>query len=251
MKFFVRAALAAALLITAALPAFAQTTAASNLERSQIESIIRDYLNKNPEVVVEALETWQAQEEKRMAAQARKTISELPRLIDGDPHIFVAGNPDGDVTVYEFFDYKCGFCKRSLPDLLKLLEDDENIRLVLMELPLLSEGSYRAALAATAAIEQGKYFEFHTALMRVRGDYPLSVILQVAREVGLDTEKLQADMRSEAVRTALERNRGIASALGVRGTPGFIIGDAVIPGAVGINALKAEIAKLRAARKDG
>ncbi len=246
-----RAALAATLFVCATLPGFAQTAATSDLERSQIESIIREFLNKHPEVVVEALEKWQADEETRQAEQARKMIRELPGLIDGDPHIFVAGNPEGDVTLYEFFDYKCGYCKRSLPDLIQLIEDDKNVRLVLIELPILSEASFRAALAATAAIEQGKYFEFHTALMKARGELTKPVILQIAREVGLDADKLEKDMMSQPVQKSLERNRGIAAALGVRGTPGFIIGEKVVPGAVGIDALKAEIAELRAARKDG
>lgn len=249
MTLIARAAAAASLLLCFSMPALAQVSPASNLERSQIEAIIRDYLNKNPEVVIEAIEKWQTQEEERASERAKEAIGELAKITADDPHIYVAGNPDGDVTLYEFFDYKCGYCKRSLPDLMKLIRDDKNIRLVLIELPILSEESHIAASAAIAAIEQDKYFELHTALMQTRGQLTEPVVMQVAREVGLDTKKLASDMRAKPVQQSIERNRSLAIALGVRGTPGFIIGDKIIPGAVGIDQLKDEAAAVRESAK--
>ncbi|MDG2033778.1 MAG: DsbA family protein, partial [Rhodospirillales bacterium] len=164
-----------------------------------------------------------------------------------DPDSPVAGNPTGDVTVVEFFDYLCNYCKRIIPTIQKLLKQDKNVRYVFKELPILSLDSRLAARAALVVWknQKEKYLDFHTTLMTSQGSLSEARILRLAKKVGADTTLIKKKMRSNEISAILKRNFDLAQRLGVRGTPGFIIGDKIVPGAIDLTALKSLIAEAR------
>ena len=145
----------------------------------------------------------------------------------------------------EFFDYNCGFCKRALPDVLRLIEADKDLKIVIKEFPILGAGSMFAARAAIASRRQNKYHEMHLALAKKRGAVNEAAVLKIAKSVGLNMEQLQKDMKSEAVTKIIQRNHAVARALNVNGTPAFIVGDQLLPGAVGFDTLSATIKEVR------
>jgi protein-disulfide isomerase len=193
---------------------------------------VRAYLLSNPQVLREVIAELSKQEDLAAAAERESLITALSADLKNDGYSFVAGNPDGDVTIVEFFDYRCGYCKQSFPDLMKTVEADGNIRLVLKEFPILGADSFLASQAAIASQEQDKYLEFHTALMESRGGMTIDRIRSIAADVGLDVAMLEADMKNDSVREVVEKNYELAQQLGISGTPAFIIGDEFIPGVV-------------------
>ena len=162
-----------------------------------------------------------------------------------DPASPVGGNPDGDVTLVEFFDYQCPYCKTIFPSIQALLAEDRNLRYVFKEFPILGRASVFAARAALAARRQGKYLEFHTALMPARGKLTETRVMRLAEKVGLDVDRLRRDMADGTIDDSIRRNRELARALDVNGTPAFVIGDTVVPGAVDIDTLRSLIARER------
>lgn len=206
---------------------------------------IRAYLLENPEVIIEAINAYQAREEEAELARARQALSDNLERYTDIPGAFVAGNPDGDVTLVEFFDYHCGFCKRALPAVMELIDSDTNLRVVFVELPILAPESEIAARASLASIEQGQYMELHAALMESEGRLTLERIVEIAKETGLDTEKLQADMAAPKVNETLTHMRRLAAELGIGGTPTFLVDDEVIVG-FQADAVRASIRQARA-----
>ncbi len=221
-------------------PALAGASEFSPKQRDEIGTIVHDYLLEHPEVLREAFDALQNKQKTSGLAAA---ANELYRA-KGD---LVAGNPDGKVTMVEFFDYNCGYCKRSLPDVLHLLGSNKDLKLIMKEWPILGPGSLYASRAALASRAQGKYWEFHLALMSER-HVDKTAVLETAKKVGLDVNKLEADMDSPAVVATLKANTATADTLGIQGTPAFIIGDQLFPGAVGFDKLSEAIDKVR---KDG
>jgi protein-disulfide isomerase len=246
-------ALAAATLMLAAgyvsgpVPAAAED-GFSSAQKQELHGIIRDYLVNNPEILNEMVEKLQMAERQRQANEARDAVASNSDELFNNPDDAVVGNPDGNVTVVEFFDYNCGYCKRSVADVLRLTEEDKNVRVVMKEFPILSEGSVIAARAAIASREQGKYWDFHLALMAAQGGVDSEEkVMQVARNVGLDIDKLKADMTANAgkIDTIINANRELAQKLGINGTPAFVIDDILVPGAIpfeqlaqGVNAVR-------------
>jgi protein-disulfide isomerase len=235
---------AAAMAAILAVPAAAETSGeAGALPREEIERIVRDYLMREPEVIYEAIQELQKRREVAEADRQRQMIvtraDDIFRSGD-DP---VVGNPDGDVILVEFFDYRCGYCRNMVAGLRGLLERDGNLKMVMKEFPILGPDSTLAARAALAAAEQdgGKYLDFHLALMQAR-DLSEPAILALAEQVGLDRARLQADMRSSEVQRHLDRNLELARSLGISGTPSFVIGEHLIPGAIDIAQLEQLIA---------
>jgi len=174
----------------------------------------------------------------------RQVAAHRDELLD-DPGSPVGGNRDGDVTVVEFFDYRCGYCIAMAPRLETLLEQDRNLRFVYKEWPILGPMSELAARAALAARRQGRYEDFHSALMRLRGRLTEATLFDAARRLGLDPERLRADMQSAEIDRVLRDNRALAAELGITGTPAFVIGDRLVPGAVPLGELKTVIAAAR------
>ncbi|MBM3544445.1 MAG: DsbA family protein [Alphaproteobacteria bacterium] len=204
---------------------------AAGLKEKDVTDIVRNYLTENPEILVEMTTELDNRQRDEQAAQQEKAISDNADALFRSNHAYVGGNPDGDVTVVEFFDYNCGYCKRAMPDLVKLIDSDDKVRVVLKELPIFGDDSDDAAKGALAAKLQGKYFEMHQKLFSESGKANKDKVLQIADEIGLDVEQLKKDMESEEVGKALEEARELAQKLGLQGTPYYLIGDQTIPGA--------------------
>ena len=216
----------------------------SPAQREAIGQIVREYLLKNPEVLVEV----SAELDKRRKAeeadkQAQVLLSEK-KSIFRSPHDFVLGNPDGDITVVEYFDYNCGWCKRALTEVTKLTDQDKNVRVVMKEFPIFGEHSTFAAKAALASIKQNKYWEFHTALMRAK-QVTTDNTMQIAKSVGIDVAALEKEMQDPIYDRAIAENSRIAQALGMQGTPGFIVDSRVNFGYVPASGLKDMLADIR------
>ncbi len=179
---------------------------------------------------MEAVAILEAQEDARKADQSVALLSSRRDVLERDPNAPVLGNVDGDVTIVEFFDYNCPYCKRVKPEIQALMAADPDIRLVYREWPILGEGSVFAARAALAARNQGKYEEFHWAMMGLQGRAEEASILNAAVEIGLDADKLRADMDAPEINEHIQTSMELAAALGFNGTPSFVIGEALVPG---------------------
>lgn len=216
----------------------------SAAEKTQIEQIVRDYLLKNPELLVEMSNALERQQEADKLAKAKGDALAHKAALFESPNDFVV-NPDGTIPVVEFFDYNCGYCKRVLPTITQLQESEKDVRFIYKELPILSKTSVVAAKAAIAARMQGKYLAYHNALMEVRGAIDEETVVQTAREVGLDIDRLQEDMKRDDVAQEIEANRALARTLNIRGTPTLFVGDRLIPGAIGYEDLVQVVADQR------
>jgi len=231
-----------ALLAGAIAPVIA--TAEETLPREQIERIVRDYLMREPEVLYEALQELKRKREVAEAERQRAALAGHNDAIFKDPRDPVLGNPKGTVTLVEFFDYRCGYCRSMTAGLRDLIAKDGGLRVVMKEFPILGPDSLIAAKAALAARRQGRYAELHWALMQAT-DLSLPSILKLAEGLGLDRQRLAADMESAEVKAAIDTSLALGQALGISGTPSFVIGDALVPGAVPIDRLAAMLAAER------
>ena len=244
MKILFAALSALALMLPASL-ASAQETGIAPEQKTEIEKIVHDYLMEHPEVIREAIQALQAKEEESKADAQTQSVLQNKDALFNDPETPVAGNPMGDVTVVEFFDYHCPYCKAVAQPLQQLLQEDKGVRLVLKEFPILGEDSVLAAHAALAGRGQGKYWEFHQALMEHRGKFDMDVIKTIAAKVGLDPAKLEADMGQQQIEPLISANHKLAQTLDISATPTFIIGDQVVEGGVPLDRLKELIQKAR------
>jgi protein-disulfide isomerase len=242
--FFVLLTLASVLVVSA--PLGPLEAAEMTLEqRRAIEAIIHDYLMQNPDVLIEALREAEAKANSDADAKAAQVIRDRRREIFDDPATPVGGNPQGDVAIVEFFDYRCPYCKQVHPALQTLLDQDQKLRFVYKEWPVLGPQSDMAAHAALAARLQGKYEPFHAAMMATKGQISDEVVYRIAGSIGLDVDRLKRDMTNPEIDQALSANKALANALDLHGTPGFIIGDHVVPGAIDLDALKNMVADAR------
>jgi protein-disulfide isomerase len=219
-----------------------QTVPDTTASRAAIEQIVREYLMAHPEVLVEALTAYQEKQEAEQAEAQRQALVSRQDELFKNPTSPVVGNPQGDVTLVEFFDYQCGYCKSVHADVRRLLDSDGKVRLVLKEFPILGPASLTASRAALAAQKQGKYDALHNALMENRGQLDDDKIMRIAGSVGVDVERLKKDMQAPDIQDALQRNLRLAGELNIRGTPAFVIGDQIIPGAVSLERLKEMVA---------
>jgi protein-disulfide isomerase len=243
-------AAAVALIGIAAAPA-AEISAA---QRGEIETIVREYIVSHPEVLQEAMVELEKRQSAAEAEKHKAGVRDNAKALFNSPNQVVLGNPKGDVTMVEFFDYNCGYCKRAMGDMLTLLKTDPHLKVVLKEFPVLGPGSVEAAKVAVAVRMQDKtgkkYLEFHTKLLGGRGEANGARALAVAKEVGLDMNQLQKDMASDEVKTTLNEDFKLAEALGLNGTPSYVVGQNVVVGAVGLDALKEKINTSRCGKAD-
>jgi protein-disulfide isomerase len=224
MRLPILPALSLVIALAAALPAQAQTFAPD--QRTEIESIIREYLLAHPEVLQDAM----AELEKRQTAEdAQKHLAAIKDNADAifsSPRQVTLGNPQGDVTMVEFFDYNCPYCKKAMTDMLDLLKADPKLKVVLKEFPVLGENSVQAAQVAVAVRMQDKtgkkYIDFHTKLLGGRGPADKAHALAVAKEVGFDMGRLDKDMQSDEVKQTMEESFKLAEQLGLNGTPSYV-----------------------------
>ena len=209
-----------------------------------LDNAIRDYLLKNPEVIRDAMMALEAKEQQAKADEARKALTTHAKQLYDDPASPVGGNPKGDVTVVEFFDYRCGYCRKVSPTVAALIESEPNVRVVYKEFPILGAESLNASRAALAAHRQGKYVEFHKALMAT-DDITEAVITKIASDLGLDPVRFAKDREDAQTGAAIDATYALASALKINGTPAFVIGQQLIPGAAGLEAMKLAVALAR------
>jgi protein-disulfide isomerase len=238
-------------LVALGLAAAARADAAETVspaQKSAIEQIIHDYILKHPELVIQALQSAEDKAKAEAEERVRATLVEKHQELLADPTSPIAGNPKGDVTIVEFFDYRCPYCKQVEPSLEALLREDRQIRIVYKELPILGKDSVYATRVALAARKQAKYEAFHAAMMAAKGQIDEKVVFQVAASAGLDIEQVKIDMKSAEIDDIIQRNFDLAQALEIHGTPAFIIGGEMVAGAIDIATMKQKIA---AARKAG
>jgi protein-disulfide isomerase len=201
-------------------------------QKAAIEKIIKEYLLANPEVMMDVQNALEAKMETLQAERLKLTLKESAAEIFHRPNAPTAGNPKGDITVVEFFDYNCGYCKRAFGDIAKLVDKDPKVKVVFKELPILSKGSEEAAKVALAARAQGKYWEVHRTLIGLRGEVNEASALRAVEKLGgLDVAKLKKDMDSPEVKAEIETVRNLAQKMGINGTPHFLVGDRAIAGA--------------------
>lgn len=209
-------------------------------EKQRFNALIRQYILDHPDVVIESLQAYQARQRAAEQQESQAALVALKDEIENDPSAPVAGNAQGDVTIVEFFDYRCGYCKQVLPSIRKLIETDGNIRYVFKEFPVLGPESVTAARAALAVwnLQPDKYFPFHTALMQVRGGLTEQRILDIAEQLGLDPARVRDGMDDPRVEETLKKNVALAGQIKVNGTPAFVIGGQLVPGAIDLATIK-------------
>ncbi len=218
----------------------------TSAQQDAVKSLVREVLRDNPELVYEALQALEAKQQTEQTERSQKMVSSSRAALERDPADPVLGNPQGDVTIVEFFDYRCFYCKQVTEMLLNVVKADGKVRLVLKEYPILGPQSVQAALAALAAQRQGKYAEMHTALMAHRGALDDKTLEKIAGELKLDLPRWKADLDAPELKKRLQTVLLQGREIGASGTPAFIIGDRMIPGALDAETLKAAIAAARA-----
>ncbi len=210
----------------------------SDKQQEAVRKLVHDYLMEHPEAVMEALQAYREKERLAEEQQAKKALTARADELNHDPNSIVFGNPEGDVTVVEFFDYHCPYCKAMVDSVTDIVNKDGKVRLVMKELPILGPDSVYAARAAIAARKQHLYTEFHKALMHLKGPLNESTVMQTAAAVGLNVDKLKQDMDDKEVDTIISANMDLARAIKVDGTPGWVVGDKEMSGAMSPQAFK-------------
>jgi protein-disulfide isomerase len=236
-------ALLAALAVTRPPPAAAAEFTPD--QTKAIENIVRDYLKTHPEVLIDAIQAADDKLKSDAKNKAADALATHKREVFDDPQSPIAGNPNGDVTLVEFFDYRCPYCKQVEPSLEKLIGNDRQLKFVFKEFPVLGPESEIAAKVALAAKKQGKYDAFHRAMMNTAGHIDEAVIYKVAASAGLDVDRVKQDMKSPEIEKELKANLDLGNTLELSGTPSFIVGDTIVPGAIGADELKQLIATAR------
>jgi protein-disulfide isomerase len=242
-RFLAWAVMACVMLLPAA-NGLGQETSAPGAD-PDLEQAIHDYILAHPEVIAESLQKYQQQQEEAQKQAHAQAVKDLQPQLVNNPASPVIGNPAGNVTVVEFLDYRCPYCKAVHQSIADVIAADGNVRVVIKEFPILGEDSLFAARAALAAGKQGKYAEMHTALMTFKGKLSAPDVENIALGLALDVARLKEDMKAPEVDQELQQNYTLAESLGINGTPAFIIGETLIPGAIKLEDLKAHIAKAR------
>src|SRR5215468_6551159 len=237
-----RLTLAAAACLAIGMVAPAAAQGFNDAQRSEVEGIIKDYLLKHPEILQEAMAELEKRQQAADAEKSKVAVKEHKQLLFSSPRQVTLGNLQGDVTLVEFFDYNCGYCKRALSDLMNLMKADPKLKVVLKEFPVLGPGSVEAAKVAVAVRMQDrtgkKYLEFHQKLLSGRGQADKAKALAAAKDVGLDVARIERDLASDEVKQTLEESFKLAEALGLNGTPSYVAGSDVVVGAVGAATLR-------------
>jgi protein-disulfide isomerase len=219
--------------------------AAGEMSQDQLDQRIHDYILAHPEVLVQALQSLDERQREADAVQAKETLKARANDIFQDKQSPVGGNAQGNVTLVEFFDYNCPYCRMMAPVMDQAVADDPQLRIVYKEFPILGPDSVFAAKAALAADKQGKYASFHKALYGTKTRVTEAVVLKIAAETGLDVERMKGDMQKPDIQTLIDRNADLAQALRITGTPGFVTGDQIFPGATDLATLKKLIEQAR------
>ena len=207
------------------------------INKDNIDTIIKKFLKKNPELLKSTLDNYKVSLENQKKQHAINLLKDV-----NNPGVF---SKQADITIYEFFDYNCGYCKSVVRTIMDVLSEDKKINFVFVEFPILSEESYFAAKAALASKNQNLYNKFHLSLMKIKGRVNEEKVFRTATKIGLDIDQLKKDMKNPEIEQQLMKNREIAKLLGLNGTPAFIIGNIIYPGALNLNNLKEIIKRFR------
>jgi len=247
MRSFRLIAIASVALALSGAPMVVFAQSFTDTQRSDIETIIKNYLVSHPEVLEDAMNELSKRQAAAEEKKHEESVAKNASTIFNSPRGVVLGNKNGDVTFVEFFDYNCGYCKRAMADMLDLLKTDPKLKVVLKEFPVLSEGSVEAAKVAVAARMQdpSKYLAFHTKLLGGRGPADKARAMAAAKDAGYDTARIEKDMQSPEVKATIEEDFKLAEEMGMNGTPSYVIGKQVVVGAIGLEGLKEKIAVAR------
>ena len=207
------------------------------INKDNIDTIIKKFLKKNPELLKSTLDNYKVSLENQKKQHAINLLKDV-----NNPGVF---SKQADITIYEFFDYNCGYCKSVVRTIMDVLSEDKKINFVFVEFPILSEQSYFAAKAALASKNQNLYNKFHLSLMKINGRVNEEKVFSTAKKIGLDINQLKKDMNNTEIEQQLVKNREIAKLLGLNGTPAFIIGNIIYPGALNLNNLTKIIKQFR------
>lgn len=205
---------------------------ADGMDEDRIKELVLEAIRENPGIVFEAAQLFEQQQQALQAQAAAQVFDTEKATLENDPNAPVLGNPDGDITVVEFFDYNCPYCRQVKPEMEALLAADPNVRVVYREWPILGDGSVFAARAALASRNQGKYEEFHWAMMQLKERAEEASILRTAEDIGLDVAQLRRDMNGPEIEEHIQTSMRLAQSLGFSGTPSFVIGDSLAPGLI-------------------
>ena len=220
------------LLISTAMLVITFMAVADELTEDRIKELVLEAIRENPGIVFEAAQLFEEQQQASQALVAAQVLATERDALERDPNAPVLGNPEGDVTVVEFFDYNCPYCRRVKPHMEALLAADPNVRVVYREWPILGEGSVFAARAALASRNQGKYDEFHWAMMGLNGRAEEATVIRAAEEIGLNIAQLRRDMNAPEIDEHIQTSMRLSRAIGFSGTPSFVIGDNLAPGLI-------------------
>ncbi len=227
------------------LSAPAQAQSLTDAQKAEIKTLFDEYLASSGEQVLKSVNDYQSELARKDQESANEKAAEFSKSLKNNTSLPVIGNPDGDITLVEFFDYNCGYCRRALDELQKVLVDDKNLKVVFMDMPILGPSSKLAAQWSLAAQEQGKYFEYHQAVLNHNGQKDEESLEKIAKDVGLDVKKLKKDAASDGVAKLIDENLGQAQALNIRGTPGFVIAGQIYPGFMPADQIKSILKEQR------
>jgi protein-disulfide isomerase len=225
-------------------PVFAEGI--SPAQKTEFEKLVHDYLLDHPEILRDMANKLEANDKLTADTARDNTLKTQAKELFHSPMDAIVGNPKGDVTIVEFMDYNCGWCKKSVKEMQSLVAADKNVRIVMKEFPIFGEGSEYAARAALASVKQNKYWEFHQAMFASEGKVTPEVVDEIAKAQGLDVAKLKVDMKEPAVDAQIKKTQALAQSLALTGTPGFIVDSNLIPGYTELANLQAMLAKTRA-----
>jgi len=221
------------------------SAAAQGMNKSQIEAIIKEYIQNNPEVILDSVEEYGRAQQAVSDIDRQKAVDENIGWVLNNKTLPVAGNPDGDVTVVEFYDYNCGYCKKAVSDVTTLIEEDKNVKVVFVEMPILGRTSELAARWALAAEAQGGFLPYHIALMQNRGPITEDILEKIAKNNGLDVGAMRKYATSDEVSTMIAEKSAKASAMGISGTPAFVIDGQLYGGYIGLDSMKQAVKTAR------
>ena len=211
---------------------------------TDLEKKVLEIIRNNPEIIMEAIKILQAKDAKNKQEQADQNIKSNKQRLEDDKNAPILGNPNGEITIVEFFDYNCGYCRRAFKTIMNLIADNNAVKVVMRELPILGDASVFTAKASLASQKQQKYEEFHVALMNNRSRNTEKSVLKIAKKIGMDVDQLQLDMNSSFVLDHIEESQELSDSLGISGTPAFVFGEKIVPGAIDLQAMKDLVAQI-------
>ena len=221
------------------------TAKAADLSRAEIENIVKEYIQNNPEAILDSVESYTREQQVAEMEKQQESIEKHLDWLENNEMLPVAGNPDGDVTVVEFFDYNCGYCKKAVDNVMTLMGEDDDVKFVFVEMPILGRTSEQAARWAMAAQKQDAYLDFHIGLMQNRGPVNEAAMVRVAKKIGLDVEQLKEDAASEEIAQRVAEKTSRAAQMGISGTPAFIIGGKLYGGYIELEMMRQAVKEAR------